>query len=314
MVAILGRWWSSDHDARAATMPWSTGIHRRTSGLSGGARPVPDRRHRDHDGLARQPVGVTASSFSSLSLDPPLVCGRSLCVAELFGLRRSEHFAVNILKPIRSTSQRFSTPPSDNSRTSSGSLVPRIAILPCPSAHRVRDGDRSWTAADHIILVGRVEALRALSATALYAKAGYAVAGAIRGCGGRRRRRALEASGGAGFARDGAPCLRGNVRIRTRSRYRQSSSTSPRADVFGSALADAVHGGIVRARSAAASSRTRCRLVDSTSWRRTTTPCVTDAGRACASRHDRACRAVRVRHLTDLRQDIAQRAECSSIL
>ena len=64
-----------------------------------------------------QPVGLTANSFSSVSLDPPLILfclARSSSNLERF--RRAEHFAINVLhigqQPMsgvfaRSSTERF---------------------------------------------------------------------------------------------------------------------------------------------------------------------------------------------------------------
>ena len=107
-----------------------------------------------------KPVGVTASSFSSLSLDPPLVLWSiALASRSCSAFRRSEHFAVNVLKADQiDISQRFSTPAEDKFKDvewrpgclGSPTLPGVLALIEC-ATEAVLDGG------DHIILVGRVK-------------------------------------------------------------------------------------------------------------------------------------------------------------
>jgi flavin reductase (DIM6/NTAB) family NADH-FMN oxidoreductase RutF len=111
----------------------------------------------------REPVGVTVSAFSSLSLDPPLVLfclGNSTSSLEAF--RSFGHFAVNILSEHqKDLSIRFASRSGDKwqgvARTEGASGVPVLggclATLEC-SLHQVIDGG------DHQIFVGRVERLK----------------------------------------------------------------------------------------------------------------------------------------------------------
>ena len=105
------------------------------------------------------PHGFTASSFTSVSLDPPLVL---VCVGhEVEGLdvyRRCSEFAVNVLGDSqRALSDRFATERPDRFagvRWREGSrgvpiLEGCIASLECASWRRIEAGD-------HMILVGRV--------------------------------------------------------------------------------------------------------------------------------------------------------------
>lgn len=110
----------------------------------------------DEDG---EPFGLTANSFTSVSLDPPLllVCvhKEANCAAALTG---AEHFAVNVLQTGQQpASIRFSTRhddrfgPNDWSPGELGApvLTESMAVFECRS-HAVHEGG------DHHILVGEV--------------------------------------------------------------------------------------------------------------------------------------------------------------
>jgi flavin reductase (DIM6/NTAB) family NADH-FMN oxidoreductase RutF len=111
---------------------------------------------------AGEPVGLTANSFSSVSLDPPLV---------LFCLDRASHnldafraagrFAVNVLgDDQRDLSVRFSTTIGDRwdgvvwERWETGAPVLNgcLAALDCET-EAIHEGG------DHVIIVGRVQRL-----------------------------------------------------------------------------------------------------------------------------------------------------------
>ncbi len=111
---------------------------------------------RDADGVAH---GFTANSFTSVSLDPPLVL---VCVGyeveSLDVYRRCAHFAINVLGDSqRAISDRFATEHPDRFagvRWREGShglpiLENCVASLVCVSWRRFEAGD-------HTILVGRV--------------------------------------------------------------------------------------------------------------------------------------------------------------
>lgn len=112
----------------------------------------------DEDG----PVGFTCQSFSSVSLDPPLV---SFCVGSASTsyprIRRSGGFAVNVLAADQQRlSRRFAQPDTDR-----WSGVP---WRPGPTGNPLVAGTLAWLdctitaehpAGDHTIVVGRVEAL-----------------------------------------------------------------------------------------------------------------------------------------------------------
>ena len=108
---------------------------------------------------AGKPVGLTANSFTSVSLDPPLLL---VCVhrkaASAEALIEAEHFAVNVLQTEqRPASIRFSTRAEDRFGVNDWSpgefgapvLSESLGVFEC-AHHGVHDGG------DHHILVGRV--------------------------------------------------------------------------------------------------------------------------------------------------------------
>jgi flavin reductase (DIM6/NTAB) family NADH-FMN oxidoreductase RutF/DNA-binding MarR family transcriptional regulator len=127
-----------------------------------------------------KPVGVTANSFSSLSLDPPLVLWSiALTSGSCPAFRHAGHFAVNILKADQiDFSQRFSTPAEDKFKDvewqpgclGSPTLPDVLVLIECATETVLAGGD-------HIILVGRVKRYaRFPGSPLLYAQGRYAVA------------------------------------------------------------------------------------------------------------------------------------------
>jgi flavin reductase (DIM6/NTAB) family NADH-FMN oxidoreductase RutF len=118
---------------------------------------------RDDEGC---PVGVTASSFNAVSLDPPLILwsiGKNAHSYPVYA--KANHFAVHVLGDgQRSLSERFSRALTDKFAEldfqfgeSGAPLLPDcLARFECEVEHRYEGGD-------HLILVGRV--LRLESAT-----------------------------------------------------------------------------------------------------------------------------------------------------
>jgi flavin reductase (DIM6/NTAB) family NADH-FMN oxidoreductase RutF len=111
----------------------------------------------DADGL---PTGVTVSSFTSVSLEPPLIL---FCLdnqnTSLKAFRSSGHFAVNVLRAEqRELSIRFANRCEDKwigmdfERGTSGVPILKdcLAVLECRTVD-IRDGG------DHQICIGRVE-------------------------------------------------------------------------------------------------------------------------------------------------------------
>jgi flavin reductase (DIM6/NTAB) family NADH-FMN oxidoreductase RutF len=107
-----------------------------------------------------EPVGLTANSFSSVSLDPPLVLwSLSLRSPSLQAFEQATHFAVNVLAEDQvNVSRRFATPAPDKfdgvtwHRGLAGLplLDGTVARLECANAARHVSGD-------HVIFIGQVE-------------------------------------------------------------------------------------------------------------------------------------------------------------
>ena len=107
-------------------------------------------------------VGLTVNSFSSVSLDPPMVLwslARTATSAAVF--RDAEYFAINVLAATDAVlSSHFAKPGADKfaafaERFSAGLggapvLADAIATFECHSRHRYYGGD-------HIIVIGVVE-------------------------------------------------------------------------------------------------------------------------------------------------------------
>lgn len=112
---------------------------------------------------AGQPVGLTANSFTSVSLDPPLLLAciaRSSASSEVF--QTSAHFAVNVLhigqQPAsirfsRRDEDRFGATPWEPGLNGTPVLTGSLATFEC-ARHNVHEGG------DHIILIGQVERAR----------------------------------------------------------------------------------------------------------------------------------------------------------
>ncbi len=109
-----------------------------------------------NDGL----IGVTINSFSSVSLDPPLI---SFCLAdsltEFDTLMKSEHFALNVLREDQQDlSNQFAKTSPDKWRgvayregsNSVPIIEPNHAVLLCTKHSHLACGD-------HIIIVAQVE-------------------------------------------------------------------------------------------------------------------------------------------------------------
>lgn len=105
------------------------------------------------------PVGLTVSSFSSVSLDPPLVLG---CIARSTSahdaLVGADGFAVHVLDGAqRDVSNRFAGPPDQRFADLSWTAGPFDApLLPMGLVRLVCVRETVTEAGDHTILVGRV--------------------------------------------------------------------------------------------------------------------------------------------------------------
>ncbi|RJF84146.1 flavin reductase [Azospirillum cavernae] len=126
------------------------------------------------------PVGVTVNSFSSVSLDPPLVqfcLGRTAASFAAFSAAPS--FVVNILAADQEElSGRFSRRDLDD-RWSGVAVEPSASGVPVLSGCLARlecDREHLLDGGDHVIVLGRVRRLasREDGAPLLYFRGGYA--------------------------------------------------------------------------------------------------------------------------------------------
>lgn len=105
------------------------------------------------------PVGLTANSFTSVSLDPPLLL---VCIGNGAGcapvLREASHFAINVLQIGQQPASnrfagkgedRFANTPWTSGETGAPVLTGSLSTFEC-SRHAVHDGG------DHFILIGKV--------------------------------------------------------------------------------------------------------------------------------------------------------------
>lgn len=111
-------------------------------------------------GPSGEPVGLTANSFTSVSIDPPLLL---VCISRrsqsLSSIQRSGGFAVNILaENQRELSTRFAR--------RAGDRFEGVNWRPGPVGGPILDGVCGWfdcrlhdqlAAGDHVIFIGRVE-------------------------------------------------------------------------------------------------------------------------------------------------------------
>ena len=120
--------------------------------------------------------GVTANSFSSVSLDPPLVLWSLRVQApSLASFLEAGRFAVNVLSSDQRTlSRHFSTPLADKfadvdwSEGHGG-----CPLLPDCLARFECDTETTVEAGDHVILIGRIRRLAHRDGTPLLYNAGH---------------------------------------------------------------------------------------------------------------------------------------------
>ena len=127
-----------------------------------------------------EPVGVTANSFSSLSMDPPLVLWSIAHTSRSSAaFKNAKHFVVNILAVEQvEYSQRFARPAENKfegvdwrAGVLGSPILPNVlASLECVLETTLQGGD-------HVILIGRVKKYSRYAGNALlYAQGRYAVA------------------------------------------------------------------------------------------------------------------------------------------
>jgi flavin reductase (DIM6/NTAB) family NADH-FMN oxidoreductase RutF len=110
-------------------------------------------------GPGGRPLGMTASSLASVSLQPPLV---SLCIdhqAELHDtIRAAEVFVVNILESAQEAlSRRFADPYEDRFEGVGYHRSPEgLVLLDGTLAHIECERHATYPGGDHTIVIGRV--------------------------------------------------------------------------------------------------------------------------------------------------------------
>ena len=112
------------------------------------------------DSAAGGRAGLTVSSFSSVSLDPPLVLwSLSLHAPSLPAFQASPHFGVNILAADQAAlSTRFATPSED--KFAGLAIVEGLGDIPLidgAAAHFECRSEFRYYGGDHVIIIGRVE-------------------------------------------------------------------------------------------------------------------------------------------------------------
>ncbi|HWM08550.1 MAG TPA: flavin reductase family protein [Solirubrobacteraceae bacterium] len=105
------------------------------------------------------PLGLIVSSFTAVSLDPPLV---SFCPARdsltWRRMRLARRFAVNVLAAHHGEFARRAAAPGADRFADPAVMRDALAVLEC-------DAEAEHAAGDHTIVVGRVRALRVSSGT-----------------------------------------------------------------------------------------------------------------------------------------------------
>ena len=124
--------------------------------------------------------GVTANSFSSVSLDPPLVLWSKAITSKSYpAFRDSGHFAVNILAEDQLVlSNHFARSVPDKFMGIEHSLgMGAVPVLPGSAAHLECTKVATYPGGDHVVYLGRVERISHSGRRALaFAGGRYAVA------------------------------------------------------------------------------------------------------------------------------------------
>jgi flavin reductase (DIM6/NTAB) family NADH-FMN oxidoreductase RutF len=105
-------------------------------------------------------VGFTANSFTSVSLDPPLVLwSQSLYAQSLPAFQEASHFVVNVLAADQVELARRFAGPHDNRFLDVAHIVPHhgAPVIDGCAAHFECRNEARYYGGDHIIFLGRVE-------------------------------------------------------------------------------------------------------------------------------------------------------------
>ncbi len=122
------------------------------------------------------PVGLTANSFSALSLDPPLVLwSLRLASSSLAAFDAAPHFAVNVLAESQvDLSRRFAA--SQGDKFAEGAWGPGLGNAPvlagCAAVFECEVATRQ-VAGDHVLFIGRVLRLADLAVAPLLFQGGH---------------------------------------------------------------------------------------------------------------------------------------------
>jgi len=125
---------------------------------------------------AGRPVGLTANSFSALSLDPPLVLWALRCVSpSVAAFQAASHFTVNVLAEAQvEVSRRFATATAD--RFSAGVWSAGLGGAPllagCTASFECALQSHQ-VAGDHVLFIGKVLALHEAALPPLVFQAGH---------------------------------------------------------------------------------------------------------------------------------------------
>jgi len=122
------------------------------------------------------PVGLTANSFSALSLDPPLVLwSLRQASTSLPAFDAASHFAVNVLADSQvELSRRFASPVADKFAEGlwAGGLGGAPVLGGCAAVFECEVASRQ-VAGDHVLFIGRVLRLADLSVAPLLFQGGH---------------------------------------------------------------------------------------------------------------------------------------------
>lgn len=105
------------------------------------------------------PVGITANSFASVSLDPPLVLWSPAKASRRFGtFATAPHFAIHVLgADDLAICEGFSRAQSAFDQLDWGENAQRVPLIHGVAARFECSLEASHDAGDHLIIVGRVE-------------------------------------------------------------------------------------------------------------------------------------------------------------
>ncbi|GAA0788771.1 flavin reductase family protein [Marinobacterium sediminicola] len=114
-------------------------------------------------GNGEQPVGITANSFSSLSLEPPLVLwSLAMRSPNLDAFEEGKPFAINILqRDQEALALQFARPMEDKFHNVEYELNNRqVPLLQGAQAQLECTVEFTRVLGDHLLIVGRVEAMQ----------------------------------------------------------------------------------------------------------------------------------------------------------